>query len=438
MRVQLSILFAVACLRLTACGSDSPPAPSNAAGAPTQALGGAAGTSAAGAGAAGSAGAPFLGAGTSGEGGSVGGGGANGGEAGADNGEAGSSGQIQREFAYFSGLFKGVTICELDLTSGPTGGTPHVLPSSPIGSKQAIALAVDPAQRLLYLATQGGHLDSYRIAADGSLPATPTSSIQTPNGVPAIEPKGRFLYGVGTGIQSYKIDAASGALSAIGEAIAVGSSSPEYVAADPTGNFVYVSQSGEQGLRGYRIDQTSGALDELTGSPFGAAGLPVGDSLLGGAIVFKPSGDFLYTTGAGPNAGALNAFAIEAGTGKLSLVTGSPFSLDLGSDLNASNIAMDPQGQYLYVTSAFLTRHVSGFAIAADGTLKPVPGPVLTTASPYSVGVDPSGRFVYIGDDSGNNAVYALTRANGKLVEIMSSPFLFGGLQPEVAFAVVP
>jgi len=372
-----------------------------------------------------SAGASSAGAGASGAGGS--------GAIGDEGGQAGSTGQGPREFAYFAGLFKGVTPCELDLASGPTGGTPHVLQGSPVGSKQAIALTTDPAQRFLYVATQDGHIDSYRIAADGSLPASPSSSIQTPSGLGTItiDPKGRFIYAGGTGIFGYLIDADTGALSAIAGPPPAGGS---YVAADPTGNFVYVSG---QGLAGYRIDQTSGALSELSGSPFGTSGLPVNDIVLGGAIAFKPTGDFLYTTGAGPNDGALNAFAIEAGTGKLSLVTGSPFSRDLGSDANASNIAMDPQGQYLYVTS-FATRHVSGFVIAANGKLTPVPGAPPTAGAPFAIGVEPSGRFVYIADDSGNNTVYALSRADGKLTEIMSSPFSFGGLQPEVTFAALP
>jgi 6-phosphogluconolactonase (cycloisomerase 2 family) len=79
---------------------------------------------------------------------------------------------------------------------------------------------------------------------------------------------------------------------------------------------------------------------------------------------------------------------------------------------------------------------VFGFAIGAGGRLQAVPGPVLTGSEPYSVAVDPSGRFLYLGQDDGTLAVFALNRANGSLKPISDAPFSFGGLQPEIAFAV--
>jgi len=365
--------------------------------------------------------------GASGSGGAAGASGRDGADGG-EAGEAGSSGQSEREFAYFSGLFSGVTACALELGNASTAGTPHVLQT--VVSKHAIALTTNPTQPFLYVATDDGHIDGYRIAADGTLPALPTSSVQTPSGSLAItiDPKGRFIYADGTDIYGYAIDPVTGALSAIDGPRPPGGS---YVAADPTGNFVYVSG---QGLRGYRIDPNSGALKELEGSPFGTTDLPDED-VVGGAIIFKPSGDFLYTSGMQGN-GALNGFSIDAGSGKLELVAGSPFTRELDSDFNATDIAMDPKGQYLFVTS-FRTSHLSGFKILADGSLTAVPGPPQQTFSPYAVGVDPSGRFVYVASDSGENGVYALARTDGRLEQIMNSPFMFGALQPEVSFAVV-
>jgi len=53
---------------------------------------------------------------------------------------------------------------------------------------------------------------------------------------------------------------------------------------------------------------------------------------------------FLFSSGLG-----LNSFAI----GPDGALEGSPFSLDLGSDFNATDIAVDPKGSFLY-TSEFL------------------------------------------------------------------------------------
>jgi len=367
------------------------------------------------------------------EGATAGGGNANAG----DGGASGSGGQTAPEFAYVSGLFAGVFVCSVD----PLAGTPKLLQASALGNKQALGVTTDPSQRFVYVTTGDG-IEVYPIGADGNLPSAPASSVQGA-GLPAIEPRGRFLYaGSDTSIVVYETDPATGALSAVGAPVLVGKppdfAAPTFLAVDPTGNFLYVS-SGEPGLRGYRIDQTSGALSELAGSPFGATGLPAGDGLQTGAIIFKPSGDFLYTGGALLNTGgALNAFAIEKASGKLTLVNGSPFSLDLDADNYNTNMAMDPQGEYLYVTSAFQREHVSGFKInPVSGALEQVPGSPLQVPSPYGIAVDPSGRFVYVGTDSGQTVVYAIRRSDGGLIEHPNSPFQFGGLQPEISFATL-
>jgi len=420
-----------------AAGNASGAANAGAAGEVGGSAGGAAGS---GAGPSGGSGGSSAGTNSGGSSGSSESGGTNaeGGsaEAGA-GGASGSGAQTAREFAYVSGLFAGVFVCSVD----PVDGTPNLFQTAAIGSKQAIGVTTDPSQRFVYVTTGTG-IDVYRISADGNLPSTPASSAPGV-GLPAIEPSGRFLYAVADStIVVNQIDAASGALSAVGDPVVFGKAPnfavPTFLAADPTGNFLYVS-SGEPGLRGYRIDQTSGTLSELPDSPFGATGLPAGDGVQTGAIIFKPTGDFLYTGGALLNTGgALNAFAIEKASGKLTLVTGSPFSLDLDADDYNTNMAMDPQGQYLYVTSAFQREHVSGFKIdPVSGALDPVPGSPLQVPSPYGIAIDPSGRFVYVGTDSGQTAVYRIRRSDGGLTKHPDSPFQFGGLQPEISFAAL-
>jgi 6-phosphogluconolactonase (cycloisomerase 2 family) len=256
-----------------------------------------------------------------------------------------------------------------------------------------------------------------------------------------LDPQGRYLYvgsSSGRAIYAFQIDSASGALTAAGEPLPVGDAPdftpPAFIATDPSGQFVYVTQSFTQGLRGYRIDPSTGALVELAGSPFATSGLPAGDNVIGGGIVFKPTGDFLYTSG-----GGLNAFSIDPTNGALTLLPGSPFTLDVQSDASAPNIAMDPAGEYLYVTRFLLTNHISGFAInEATGALTPVPNSPLDGDAPYSIAVEPSGRFVFIGDDLPTTSVYSLTRSTGALTELAHSPFAFGGLEPKFAFATLP
>lgn len=340
------------------------------------------------------------------------------------------------EFAYVASRFGGVLVCSVDTTSGRLSRVGSAI--DPTGT--AVSIAVHSTQRFVYVADEHKHVDTYPIASDGTLPAQRTSSVDTPDtliGI-ALDPKGRFAYALsqqGSAIYVFAVDPVTGALKGVGDPVVVGTAAipaaPSYVAVDPTGHFVYASDSG---IRGYAIDQTTGALTELTGSPFGSTGLPDGDVLLGGAIAIEPSGHFLYNVGLG----LLNGFAIDS-EGKLTLLAGSPFSHDVQSDPNAPNIAIEPRGEYGYATHFPLNDHVSGFRVDhATGALIEVPGSPLTGVSPYSIAADPSGRFVYVGIDGPEVGGYSLTRTNGALNEIDGSPFQFGGLESKIVFATVP
>jgi 6-phosphogluconolactonase len=98
--------------------------------------------------------------------------------------------------------------------------------------------------------------------------------------------------------------------------------------------------------------------------------------------------------------------------------------------------AIDPQGKYLYATHFLGSNHISGFAIDdASGKLEPVPGSPVTGLAPYSIAVDPSGHYVFVGDDAPQTSVYSLSRVDGALKKLPDSPFDFGGLEPKLVFA---
>jgi 6-phosphogluconolactonase (cycloisomerase 2 family) len=359
-----------------------------------------------------------------------GGGAADGG--GADGGRGGP-----REFAYIATRFGGILACSIDTASGKA----VLLPGSPINRNgTANSIAVHSSQKFVYVVNEHAHIDTYRIGADGTLPAQPNSTTQNELvGLITLDPKGRFAFAAGdNALYTFKIDPTTGVLTGVGAPLIVGDPSnptfPAFIAADPTGNFVYASAHG---IWGYRVEQATGALTEVIGSPFGSTGLPDGDIMLGSAIAFKPSGDFLFSSGFG-----LNAFAVDGASGALTLVNGSPFSVEVESDPQAPNLTVDPQGKYLYASFFHSdTNHVPGFAIdPTNGKLQEVPGSPFTASAPYSLAVDPTGNFVYVATDFGQLQGYRVTRSTGRLDELVSvgSPFQFGGLEAKIAFATLP
>jgi 6-phosphogluconolactonase (cycloisomerase 2 family) len=326
----------------------------------------------------------------------------------------------------------------------PKSGAPGLLDSSPIEVDGFVhGVAVSPNRKFLFVPAQPARIDTYPIAVDGSLPEQPSSSELIDDDNPilslALDPRGRFAYGVSPFSQSiyiFKINQDTGVLTLSGEPLLVGPApdhrAPAFVAPEPSGRFVYVTQMAAglptgNGIRAYSVDATSGELTELSDSPFNEG------NVVAGAVVFRPDGKFLFTSG-----GAVNAFAVDTDSGKLELVEGSPFSLDVGSDPWAPNITIDPQGKLLYACNFGLTRHVTGFAIdPVSGALEQTPGPI-TTAAPYSIALGPEGRFLYVGDDNGEISVFRVSRPSGTLTKLDDSPFAFGGLEPDFAFVTLP
>jgi 6-phosphogluconolactonase (cycloisomerase 2 family) len=139
----------------------------------------------------------------------------------------------------------------------------------------------------------------------------------------AVHPSGLFVYlanaaASGT-IQTFSVSSIAGvsAGSLSGGASTPTGSKPLSVAIEPTGHFLYTANSGSDNVSGFSIDQTSGALTELTGSPFSAGHHPI-------SVTADYSGKFLYavsdidrqvlTYTIDPNTGALQA-TTQAATG---------------------------------------------------------------------------------------------------------------------------
>src|SRR5947209_10038001 len=187
-----------------------------------------------------------------------------------------------------------------------------------------------------------------------------------------------------------------------------------------TAGFVYVANRLSNNVSGYAIDAATGSLVPIPGSPF-AAGLHPVD------IAADRSGRFLNVANMGdpPTSvfGNLSAYQIDPVIGALTAVGGSPFATSLFPE----GVTVHPTGRFVYVANA---GDVPAFSVnPASGFLTPIPGsPFLTTGSgPDNVGIDPSGRFAYVTNlAAANVSGFTIDAATGALTPMAGSPFDVG------------
>ena len=91
----------------------------------------------------------------------------------------------------------------------------------------------------------------------------------------------------------------------------------------------------------YGIDATTGVLTPIAGSPF-ATGDSSGNRPF--TIKIDPTGKFAYVS---VGSGKILALAVDALTGALTPIAGSPFEAVTGIDI----LMVDPSGKFIYAAS---------------------------------------------------------------------------------------
>ncbi len=143
--------------------------------------------------------------------------------------------------------------------------------------------------------------------------------------------------------------------------------SPQGIRVTPDGKFVVVANQGTSNVSVFSLDASTGALAAVPGSPFASGNEPA-------PVAIDPSGKFVFVGDTGGN--SLSAYTIDS-AGSLTPVTGTP--IPLGDNAQPSSIAVDPAGKFVYVS--IVPQEVAGFALdPSTGALTPI------TGSPFSVG----------------------------------------------------
>jgi len=202
---------------------------------------------------------------------------------------------------------------------------------------------------------------------------------------------------------------------------------PMVLAIDPSGTYLY--ETSQNGIWAYTINRQSGELTEITGSPYDGSQSFV-------SITVDQLGKFVYATGST----GVWGYTIGAG-GQLQAIAGSPFPTATPSNQfgPSNNLAIDENDKFLYVTA---TPGIFAFTIdAATGALTTIAGsPFKAGNAPLSLVVTPSNKFLY--ETNLNDPTtygYTIDQTTGILAEISGSPFTtLSGVSPLADNMTIP
>jgi 6-phosphogluconolactonase (cycloisomerase 2 family) len=254
----------------------------------------------------------------------------------------------------------------------PATGSPYVI------SGGGASVTVNAAGTVAYVPYNADAILAYSIdATTGALTAVTGSPFATGStgspGAIAINPAGTFAYVPNSNatLSGFSIDPISGALTPLtGSPFAASQTNFLTIA----GGIAYAVNSSGDTISAYSINSSTGALTAVAGSPFATGSNP-------NYIAVNPAGTFLYVSN---RSGSVSAYSINSSTGALTAVAGSPFA----AGTNPSSVAVDKTGSFLYVTNAG-NNNVSAYSInAITGVLTAVAGtPFATGTNPVSIAI---------------------------------------------------
>ena len=231
-------------------------------------------------------------------------------------------------------------------------------------------------------------------------------------------------------IQVYGIDASTYRLRHNGYYLA-GSNHNRSIAVDPFQRFVYAPNGNDSDIYAFTVNQTTGALTAVAGSPFPAGTVPY-------FVAVDPSGRFVYVTNY--TSGDISQYAITQNGGTAGALTAIAASVPVGGVTPEPRaIAVDPTGRFAY-TANYGAGTVSAFAInQSTGALTAIGSPIASGTTPYFLVVDPTGSFVYVADNTGIKIyIYAINQTTGALTATGASPVTIAAGAGPTVMAVDP
>jgi 6-phosphogluconolactonase len=281
------------------------------------------------------------------------------------------------------------------------------------------------------------YLAGFGVSSTGTLSVLTNSPYN--NGVAAqsvtVTPANTFLYaGTTNGIYAYSVNS-DGSITVLNSGTAV---AQDIVATtmqvDSTGSYLLAggigTSIGAQAIGIYQINASTGLLTALTGSPLA---LYTGNGKTATVVaptgmLITPNNSYVYVS-----LSTLGVQVLTLGSGG-ALSTGNAVTilapLSTSTSPSDAGLASDPLSAFLFV--AEINTGLRVFSIGTAGALNEVTGsPYAVGTGPNAVLLDTTGSYVYVANKGSNNiSAFTLTTASGKLTAVAGSPFSSGGLQP--------
>ena len=324
---------------------------------------------------------------------------------------------------YFTG---GIYAFKVELATGvlsPVPGSPFAptatcgLVSITQGTGAPIAISHD--SKFLYSVDSAGNLLALLIHSDGSLSAVPGAPFTSPESPIFLvaDPTLDFLYVSGNSgkVMVFAIDSTTGAVNLTSTADTNVVDYPGGATVTPDGRYYYQAFPESGHIVGFSTSAVTGALSPVPGSP-----LVLGSNQLPEEVAVDPAGKFLYVSNgssqAGPG-GSLYAYSIDALSGALTAVPGSPFGVSEGAQ---KSIAVDATGKFLIAPIVPTTVQGNGLIVLSispdTGELTSVAGSPFGLPYGLVVAADPSAPYVYMGVGPGVVA-YSIDQVVGGLTQ---------------------
>jgi len=270
----------------------------------------------------------------------------------------------------------------------PTGGRGSGGTVDPLGSQGSLTLTEDGTY-LLAANAGSGDVSLFRVlGAHLALADRVPSGGSEPN---AVAQHGRLVYVLNTAGSSSVVgfQLHNGRLTRIPDSqrfLSGNFVNSASLAFSPDGRFLVVTERATNSIDVFRV-QTDGRLSSITVN----SGAGTGSF----AAIFAPNGTVLVseTGGPGPNSSTISSYAVLSG-GRLQAISAAVPTLGAANCWNV----VTPNGRFVYVSNAG-SSSISGFAIATNGALTPLPGTVLALnpsgSTNLDIAVSADGAFLY-------------------------------------------